>query len=164
MQNSIGKNEKELTARITELQDVTYRFFRFSLFLNKLRFCSKKHLQNELIIKRQYEEQLAELRNRPPPITPRQQQNTTGKSRSPSPIKHKEQHEKTTKPIIPNDLIYLSEYCPLTLAAVSKNPNHLQIYKDYVLELFEKELDELGIDIVYLLNFLTVLIEKKNRF
>ncbi len=32
---------------------------------------------------------------------------------------------------------------------MSKNPNHLQIYKDYALELFEKELDELGIDIVF---------------
>jgi hypothetical protein len=89
------------------------------------------------------------LRNKPPPVTPRQQQASI--DRSPSPPKN---ISKSNDPPVPNRnidptvAIYLPEYCPLTMAAVQNNRNHLVKFKDYAVQLFEKELDEMGIDIV----------------
>ena len=89
------------------------------------------------------------MRNRPPPVTPRQQQ--TPIDRSPSPPKNIPKSNDppvSNRNLDPTVAIYLPEYSPLTIAAVQNNRNHLDKFKDYAVQLFEKELDDMGIDIV----------------
>ena len=100
-------------------------------------------MQQEQKLKYEYEVELAELRNRPPPVTPRQQNPPI--TRSPSPPKQQTIPNKSSPQHALNE-IYLGEYCPLTLKAVQANRNHLDKYREYAIQLFEKELDEMGID------------------
>lgn len=78
--------------------------------------------------------ELAELRRQPPKVTPRKLTETPLPSSSPreSPVR--------------KNLIYLPEYCPLTLKAVQANPNHLDSYRKYAQKMLEENLDEIGID------------------
>jgi hypothetical protein len=125
--------------------------FYLSLFL------SLKLLQQERQLKNQYEIELADLRNRPPPVTPRQQPQLVDRSPSPpkSAITKQTNPPVTNRNIDPTVAIYLPETCPLTLNAVQANRNHLDKFKDYAVQLFERELDEMGIDIViYLVLFI----------
>ena len=116
----------------------------------------------------EYEKELAELKNRPPPITPRNQPSNNQLSRSPSPQKQdnkyqKQQEQDTNKqhskiqqqtlsqqppptgPSFFNEDIYLPEYCPLTLRAVQKNPNTLKKFREAAIKEFNEELDSIGI-------------------
>lgn len=113
-------------------------------------------MQQEQKLKYEYEVELAELRNRPPPVTPRQQNPPI--TRSPSPPKQQTTPNKSAPQHSLNE-IYLGEYCPLTLKAVQANRNHLDKYREYAIQLFEKELDDMGIDPV--INFF---INNLNRF
>ena len=88
------------------------------------------------------------MRNRPPPVTPRQQFNGSIDNRSPSPKGMSKQTVPKQNNAPQNVDIYLPEYCPLTLKEVQVNRNHLDKFKDYALQLFEKELDDMGINIV----------------
>lgn len=139
MQDSVGKSNKELIAKLDRLQ---------------------AELQQEQQLRYRLEEELAELKNRPPPITPRQpapapshnvpkqeeplkkQPPSIQPSRSPSPTKSRHANPG------PTEEIYLPEYCPLTLKLVQTNPTHLQKFKQIALTLFEKDLDEIGISLV----------------
>ena len=86
-------------------------------------------------------------------MTPRQQQQplntsggfTTGGTPSPTPKISNAVPERPTNFI---GEIYLPEYCPLTLKAVQANKNHLDKFRDYAAQLFDKELDEMGINAV----------------
>jgi hypothetical protein len=107
--------------------------------------------ENEKMIRDQFEKELNELKNRPPPITPRQQGQL---SRSPSPLPKNQQKQNLNKnnnnnnnnSINSNMLeIYLPEYCPLTLRAVQRNRNILSEIKIEAIEDINEEFDEFGI-------------------
>lgn len=86
------------------------------------------------------EQELNEYRKQPPKITPRKPNEIKQEiNRSPSPV------NKVTAPP-PGDLIYLTEYCPLTLRAVQADPNHLNTFRKYAEKMLEENLDEVGID------------------
>ncbi len=131
---------------------------------------SYKLLQQERQLKNQYEIELADLRNRPPPVTPRQQPQPVDRSPSPpkSAITKQTNPPVTNRNIDPTVAIYLPETCPLTLNAVQANRNHLDKFKDYAVQLFERELDEMGIDIViylvYFFKFVTFILKFKILF
>lgn len=127
MENAANKTDNELVIRNQELI---------------------QNLEEEKQLRYQLERELAELKNRPPPVTPRQPQAPNVITRTPSPTKVKAEPITSQRPISNTDDIYLPEYCPLTLRAVQNNPNHLNKYREYAMQLFEKELDEMGIDMV----------------
>ena len=124
------------------------KYFHFTIFLHVL----LKLLHQEQQLRNQYEIELADLRNRPPPVTPRQPQQPTDRSPSPPKNPPKQIEPLSNRNIDPAVAIYLPEYCPLTMTAVQSNRNHLDKFKDYAIQLFEKELDEMGIDIVGIFN------------
>lgn len=74
----------------------------------------------------------------PPPITPRQSSNVPPQ-REPEPEPPKPKNNIT---------IYLEKYCPLTLAQVKKDRNHLVKFKSLALKQFSEEMREIGIDSV----------------
>lgn len=99
-----------------------------------------KELQEEQQQRKKLEQELAEWRKQPPKVTPR----TTATPRSPSPP------QPPPRPLPPappgSDLIYLPDYCPLTLRAVQENPSHLVNFRRYAEKMLEENLDEVGID------------------
>ncbi len=98
------------------------------------------------------EKELAELKNRPPPITPRGQQQPhppqpqqikDEPKQKGSSSKQQQQSQQKNNTIE----IYLPEYCPMTFKAVQTNPNHLTKFKQSAREIYENDLDEFGIDL-----------------
>ncbi|CAF0924834.1 unnamed protein product [Brachionus calyciflorus] len=125
MENSIGKSDNELRARINELQN---------------------ELQLEIQMRQKIE---SELKNRPPSVTPRQQGTTSASqiiTHIPQPIQTDKLPSQPLKSQ-PKSSIYLPDYCPLTLKELNSNPLHLDKFKKLAISLFEKELDEFGISI-----------------
>jgi len=142
--------------------------------MKNLFFKLTQELQEEQKLRNACEHELAELKNRPPPVTPRHQQQApdipTG-NRSVSPVKPAEKPQKPERPAEkpqpkPADVIlagavaarpqkpehnelldtYLPDYCPLTAKAVQKNPDLLTRFKAAAVKYFNEELDQLGID------------------
>jgi hypothetical protein len=123
LQKSIGKNENELASRLEEL---------------------RSQLQEEEQLRFALEQELNELRKQPPKVTPRKPVDTP---RSPSPqAVPRIAQPPPPQPSQPLDLIYLPEYCPLTLKAVQTNPRHLDNFRKYAEKMLEENLDEVGID------------------
>ena len=129
-----------------------------------------KQLDEEKRIRSQNEAELADLKSRPPPVTPRQQQAPARPASPPQrPKPHKPADDKSkvkknqaadtlldsvhASTQLSHDDIYLPEYCPLTLKAFQKNPNVLIKYKEAAVKYFNDELDNMGIDPVHFLPF-----------
>lgn len=102
-----------------------------------------QQLQDEVHFEKQLRQKLeSDLKNRPPTITPRQQGNQVL-----APVPSNKLPIQPNKPAKKSFEIYLSQYCPLTLKRVQSDPSHLGIFKKNALEAYEKELDDLGINI-----------------
>ncbi|RMZ97391.1 zinc finger DZIP1L-like isoform X1 [Brachionus plicatilis] len=118
LKNTIGKSDNELQTRIQQIQD---------------------ELQFEQQLRQKLE---SDLKNRPPTVTPRQQPNQV-----PAPVPSKKLPTQPVKNMSKSVEIYLPQYCPITLRKVQSNPSYLDSFKKSALEAFEKELDDLGINV-----------------